>query len=343
MRLVHLAPASQDRSIRRTGIAGTRATLVATAGPTVALRSAVFAMPVVSDFWTTFQWLRELRRGHDQRMVAVYFRVSDDEIVHVGRYGQPHGAMTAAAAAAWVVKSPAGAEVVVPHRVAAKDVLAIRHVRQLVGWTEVPETSKKFDCVCPACLPRGDRSFMRRVRGSFAAGVAAVRSARSDEEIISALGRLEIPLERARGRIEPTKLLALARSRSPRVRQAAARLLGYFRWSQVQGALLGLLDDDAAKARLECVEALTRTAGIKRSAALLASASHDAIEHFVELIEYQVVGAAAIDALERFADHQAIPVRESVRRVAGALLAEFDGATQSRLRLESLSGLSWAS
>ena len=129
MRLVHLAPASQDRSIRRTGIAGTRATLVATAGPTVALRSAVFAMPVVSDFWTTFQWLRELRRGHDQRIVAVYFRVSDDEIVHVGRYGQPHGAMTAAAAAAWVVKSPAGAEVVVPHRVAAKDVLAIRHVR----------------------------------------------------------------------------------------------------------------------------------------------------------------------------------------------------------------------
>ena len=83
MRLVHLAPASRERSIRRVGLRGARVRLLAPRGQTIVVDRAVFAMPVVRDFWTTYQWLRELRRWHDERMVAVSFRISDREPVLV--------------------------------------------------------------------------------------------------------------------------------------------------------------------------------------------------------------------------------------------------------------------
>jgi len=40
---------------------------------------AVYAMPIVPDFSVTYQWLRELRRFHRERMVAVHFVVPSDE------------------------------------------------------------------------------------------------------------------------------------------------------------------------------------------------------------------------------------------------------------------------
>src|SRR5271165_4405418 len=107
MRLVHLAPMSKERSIRRSGLSAASATFaVHPDGATLHAR-VIYAMPVLPDFWTTHQWLRELRRWHDERMVAVYFRVQDDEPVYTGRYGQQQRVMSAAAAATWVSKNPA--------------------------------------------------------------------------------------------------------------------------------------------------------------------------------------------------------------------------------------------
>lgn len=313
----------------------------APAGETIALRNAVFAMPVVADFWTTFQWLRELRRWTDERMVAVYFRVPDDEVVHVGRYGEPHLEMTATAAAAWVMKNPAGAQVVLARRVEGKDVLGVREVRQLVGWTQTPDAEKKSDCVCPACLPLGDRQFMRRVRGAFSAGMSAVREARTNDELLTALARLEIPLERARGRIEPKGLMALARSDDGKLRQAVAALLGLFRPSQVEHALERLLRDEDAAVRCESVAALARSAGVPRTADLLArvDAERDVAEEIVllvEMLEFQPVDRAKVAVLERFAGHPDEAVRESVADVARALLEEPDSCGPERERLESL-------
>src|SRR5262245_21831349 len=98
MRFVHLAPASSERSITRAGVRGVKSTILGESAPIV-LRRAVFAMPIVTDFWTTYQWLRELRRAHDERMLAVQFVVADEEAVYVGRYNQPHRASSAAQAA----------------------------------------------------------------------------------------------------------------------------------------------------------------------------------------------------------------------------------------------------
>lgn len=336
MRLVHLARASSEPAIGKGGLRGTKATIATTPTTKTALARAVYGMPVVADFWTTFQWLRELRRGHDERLVAVYFRVPDSESVYFGRYNEPHVARTAAAAAAWVLKNPVGAQVVVPRSIAAKDIVAIRRVKQLVGWTEVPEASKKLACVCSACLPHGDRHLMRRVRGAFATGLAAARRASSDVELLAALGTLELPLERGRDRLEHTKLVGFSRSPSPQVRRAAARLLGYFRFNTVKGALRSLLADPHLDVRQEAVEALVRAGGAVHASKLLATSDSEAVSYLVEMLEYESNDLVALETLERFADHPDSGVQATVQRVALALQPDFKASASARRRLDAL-------
>lgn len=336
MRFVHLAPASAERAIRKGGLRGAKAHVATSATSQIDLAHAVYAMPVVADFWTTFQWLRELRRGHDERLVAVYFRVPDGERVHCGRYSEPHALRTATAAAAWVLKNPAGAQVLVPRSVSVKDVLSIKRVKQLVGWTEMPGASRtRYACVCPACLPHGDRQLMRRVRGAFAVGLAAARRASSEAELFSALGDLELPLERGRDRLPHTKLIGFLRSESPKIRRATARLLGYFGFSKVQGTLESLLDDPHLSVREEAVEALVRAGGAARASKLLLTQSSESISYALEMLELEN-DLVALEVLERFAPHSDADVRETVQRVALALRPDFRGSAAATRRLERL-------
>jgi hypothetical protein len=336
MRLVHLARASAERAVRKGGLKGAKASVATSPTTSVELAHAVYAMPVVADFWTTFQWLRELRRGHDERLVAVYFRVPDGELVHCGRYNEAHVVRTATAAAAWVLKNPSGAQVVVPRSIAVKDIVGIKRVKQLVGWTEVPEPSKKFVCVCSACLPHGDRHLMRRVRGAFATGLAAARRASSDAELLAALSTLELPLERGRDRLEHTKLVGFSRAPNAQVRRAACRLLGYFGFTKVQGHLWNLLDDPHRDVRQEAVEALVRAGGAVRAAKLLAPRSSEAISYLVEMLEYEANDLVALETLERFSNHPDKKIQEAVQRVALTLLSGFRGSATAIRRLERL-------
>jgi hypothetical protein len=312
--------------------------MIATPNGTKVLPRAVFAMPIVSDFWTTHQWLRELRRGHDERLIAVYFRVNDDETVHVGRYYQPHHPMKARASARWVAEHPAGAEVIVPHRIASNDILRIRHMTQLVGWTSVPEP-EKWNCVCSACLPRGSRDLMRRVRAAIAEATFAATRARSDERILEALGRLAPALERARGRIAPTKLLVHARSPNRDVRCAAAYILGYFKPAQVEKSLLRLLADDDPKVHREAVEALTRVAGAARTLTWLHDAYEGAVMKFVELLEFERDSAVAVKALETVSRNATSALERAVETVARSLLADAEIGADEQRRLRALAGV----
>jgi len=337
VRFLHLAPASRERAIKRAGLSGSKVTLTTTHG-TTSLSRAIFAMPIIADFWTTHQWLRELRRGHDERLIAVCFRVDDDETVHVGRYNEPHQPMRARASARWIAQHPAGAEVVVAHRIESRDILRIRQITQLVGWTSVPEGEKKWNCVCHACLPRGSRDLMRRVRAAFADATLAAAQARSEEQILEALGRLEIPLERARGRIAPSKLLVHARSPNPKVRRSAAQILGHFKRAQVEKVLLRLLEDDHPEVQCEAVEALTRVAGVARTAALLDDSYEGAVVTFVELLEFEPDSAKAVKVLETVSRNATGPLQRAVETVARSLLADPQVGAPEQRHLRALAG-----
>jgi hypothetical protein len=336
MRFVHLTRASNEPRVASVGLAGSRTTLRTEADQPLLLPRAVFAMPVVRDFWTTHQWLRELRRGHREKMIAVHFRVQDAEPVYVGRFGAPHALVTAAEVARWVTDHPAGAEAVIPRSIGPKEVLGIRHLTQLVGWTRVPEAERRSDCICERCLPRGSPLLMRRVRGAIATAMSGVREGTSKDAILAALGALEAPLQRARGRIQPDFILGYARSPHARIRQSVARLLAQFRPAQVQELLLSLLLDEDELVREEAVRSLTRAAGTKRAAGLLRDAAAETVALFVALLEDEPDHAAALSALERFAQHPAAPVREAVVKVAATYLSTWKVEDPWRTRYVAL-------
>ncbi len=76
--LVHLTAAKNIRAVRRTGIRA--------AGHGQGGGAGVYCLPVLPSYQITYQWVRELRRGGQGTLVAVHFRVPDDEPVWVGHY-----------------------------------------------------------------------------------------------------------------------------------------------------------------------------------------------------------------------------------------------------------------
>ena len=142
--LVHLAPASAASKIRRSGIRRHRTRLGF---------SGVYATPVTRSYFATHQWLRELKRAGHSRIVAVYFKIPDTEIVEVGHYGRAHTAMTAAEAVALVsgIPDPLGFEVVVPRRIESGEVTRIREISQVVGWRYWPGAHGRAPCPCDFC------------------------------------------------------------------------------------------------------------------------------------------------------------------------------------------------
>jgi hypothetical protein len=155
---VHLTPESRVTLIRRNGIGRLRKGLGSRPG-------GLFAVPVTGDFFATHQWLRELRRRGQGPMVGVYFRIPDDETVWVGRYNQDHRRLTAAQAAAEFMGpgDRQGWEVIIPRRIAAKEIRRIRPLPQVVGWRFFPGAKGRPPfCACKFCT-RGEYG-SRRLR-----------------------------------------------------------------------------------------------------------------------------------------------------------------------------------
>src|SRR6476646_1038981 len=114
---VHLAPESRVARIRRNGIRRLRRAWGEFPG-------GVFAVPVTRNFFVSHQWLRELKRRGAGPIAAVYFRVPDELRVWVGHYRHAHRWMTAAQAAAEFMSSESreGWEVIIPRKIAAKEI-----------------------------------------------------------------------------------------------------------------------------------------------------------------------------------------------------------------------------
>lgn len=148
---VHLTPESRVALVRRNGIGRLRKSLGGAP-------NGIFAMPVTRNFYISHQWLRELKRRGQRTIAGVYFRIPDQETVWVGHYGQAHEEMTAAEAMSEFMASESreGWEVIIPRRIAAKEIHRVRALPQVVGWRYFPGAKGKPPfCPCKFCT-RGE-------------------------------------------------------------------------------------------------------------------------------------------------------------------------------------------
>lgn len=178
--------------------------------------------------------------------------------------------MIASETASWVQANPHGAQVIIPGSIRVKAIEQIRKVPQLVGWTETPEESEKWGCVCSACLPPGLPDLNRRLKGAFDRAVAALRQASTDNERYQALQQMEEPARRSRGRLSAKRLLSLSKSQHPVLRAELARLLGTFPRNQVEATLIALARDPDEMVRESAFHGLWESLGAIRAATLLA-------------------------------------------------------------------------
>jgi hypothetical protein len=143
---VHLTPEKNLKAVLRNGISRLRKRSDQPHG--------IYAMPVTRNYFISHQWLRELKRRGRGSIIGIYFRVSDDETILVGHYGQAYQQMTAAEAVALIMKAEnkEGFEVIIPRRIDAKEIHRFKSIPQIVGWRYYPRAnSKKPFCSCSYC------------------------------------------------------------------------------------------------------------------------------------------------------------------------------------------------
>jgi hypothetical protein len=147
-RLTHLTRADRRSGILRSGIRPSRIS---------EKLAGVYAMPLLPNFYVSHQWLRELRRFHEGPLIAVDFVIPDEEEVLVGHYDRQRHTLTAAAAAAVILRAedPRGYEILIPRAIARKEIKRTRAVRQVVGWRYWPDAHGHPPCGCPLCLQPG--------------------------------------------------------------------------------------------------------------------------------------------------------------------------------------------
>jgi hypothetical protein len=274
MRLVHLARSSSERAIRRNGLRGTK-WQVDVGGHVEKIARGVFAMPVLEDWSATHQWLRELRRWHDERIVAAHFRVADDEQVLVGRFGARHERVRAVVASRRVRAAPDGMEIIVERSIPAREIAALRAMPQLVGWTESPDAANRRNCICRMCLPPGVPDRIRRLRAEWERGLSVLRRSKDLRQRTQAIGVLDSVLDSSRGRgFDAKPLVVQTRDPDPILRARVARLLRWFPARIAEPTLCSLLDDDERVVREAAAEALVRCIGPLRAEKL---AGHDEV------------------------------------------------------------------
>jgi hypothetical protein len=153
--MVHLFDERKRKAIARSGIIGQRA-IVNAPGGYRELMCAVYAMPVLPNYFASHQWLRELKRLGARTISAAYFKARSDTLVWVGRYNKEHRYVPLGHAISLIMAEPdpRGWEIVFAASVPAKAIHSFRSVDQVIGWRHFPESHEQgpWKCLCDYCL-----------------------------------------------------------------------------------------------------------------------------------------------------------------------------------------------
>ena len=121
-------------------------------------------MPVLHDYYISHQWLRELKRGGQRTIVAIYVRVPSDETVLVGHYGGPHEQVPVGQAIKIIMDAPdaQGYELIVPRLIERGEIVRVRIPSQVTGWRFSPSVHGRPPCGCPYCAGGETKSRKRQ-------------------------------------------------------------------------------------------------------------------------------------------------------------------------------------
>ena len=247
--LVHIADERNSSAIRRSGIRPGK-----DAG-------AVYFMPVVQNHLVSHQWMRELKQSGVRVMVGVYFNLSSDEVVWAGRYNEPHVQITLGRAIAEINSraDPLGYEMFIERKIAASEIVRIRHIEKVVGWRYMPHAQGRPPCPCPMCSKGRIRSRRIRVRDETGPVVPAWLEIKA--RLSGSLDGVDLadsfwPLRLKRKKADPAFLEPFLDLEDSALVEEVALSLAYFRHPNSRRLLDRLLNHNDEAVRLAAVNAI---------------------------------------------------------------------------------------
>ncbi len=223
-KFIHFAPQKLSKRIKRSGLRGGPAD-VRVSKETIEHQEVVFAMPMLRDFQQTHQWLREMRRWRPGKLVAVHFRLPADTEVYWGDYHETKQLGPLSLAIRDIARDPTGKEIVIPSRIAKKNICCVRQMRQDVGWSYSPSFPRFRQCAC-CWLDMGQKNSQRKLRGHRNNNFARILETKDPDELENPSRFLEMAFECREPKLKLGKVRSLLKHPDFRPRRAVAYILG---------------------------------------------------------------------------------------------------------------------
>lgn len=122
------------------------------------INKGIFCMPVIPDFYATHQWVRELKQYHSgNEIIAVYFKIPDEEIVFCGKYNEAIIETKASEAhnKFMNLEDKMGFQTIIGRKIFSNEITKVKNIPQIIGWRHFPKSHEGKRCLCPACLTKG--------------------------------------------------------------------------------------------------------------------------------------------------------------------------------------------
>ena len=240
--LVHLADERETSSIKKNGIKIGKH------------RQGVFCMPVLTNFYLSHQWLRELKRSGVKTFVGVYFRMDSKTKVYAGHYNQDHRYIELGEAIKEIktIEDPLGYEIIIDRKIEANEIDKIKNLPQNIGWRYKPRANGLKPCGCDYCIKSTIKANLVRQKYNPKEKnipYKEILERLKTENDINEIENLLYGVRRKIRRSNPTELLFLLDKNSISIDREIALTLKMFKHKTSKYILLQLLEKDDSLTR----------------------------------------------------------------------------------------------
>ncbi len=240
--LVHLADERETSSIKKNGIKIGKH------------RQGIFCMPVLTNFYLSHQWLRELKRSGVKTFVGVYFKINSKTKVFAGHFNADHKHIELGEAIKEIqtIEDPLGYEIIIDRKIEAREIDKIKSLPQNIGWRYKPRANGLKPCGCDYCIKstiKGNRIRQKYDPKEENISYKEILERLKTENDISEIENLLCSARGKKRKGDPTELLFLLDKNSISIDQKIALTLKMFKHKATKAILLKLLDKDDSDTR----------------------------------------------------------------------------------------------
>ena len=117
------------------------------------IKKGLFCMPVIPDYYATHQWVREIKQySSGNIIIAIYFKIQDDENVLCGKYTEKLIETKAAEAHNIFIslEDKMGFQTIVLRNISKNEIVKIKNISQIFGWRHFPKSHEKKTMSMPS-------------------------------------------------------------------------------------------------------------------------------------------------------------------------------------------------